>query len=170
MARTKTPAHLKSKKIANQVLKENHRIVLLRQIITDILRGYRYSQIIDKIKEDKYNMGKKCNEKKSKDLYNEAHAILINDMKEEANHLKDKMVSRAMDVYEEARGENDRVNALKALEMINKTFGLYEADRMRAEIDVHKHKVVINFGLGDQGNEAEEAEEETEVNGDTISD
>jgi bifunctional pyridoxal-dependent enzyme with beta-cystathionase and maltose regulon repressor activities len=125
--------------------------LLVRYIINDILNGATRSVLVQKITEDAYNIDYKYSVAAADKYIREARDILKEDFDEMLPTLKQDMANRTLDVYTECRELGDRFNALKALESINKMFGLYEE---KVKIDANVQNVVeISFGLEESNDE-----------------
>lgn len=135
---------------------------LMELVIQDILRGKLDRECVTKLQTDKYGMGKIVSWEGARQLVKKAKQTLIADMKEETENLKQKMLARILDVYNESRDARDRQNALKSLEIINKLLGLNEGDKMKAEMDLNKNKFTISFGSTESKEENNEEEETVE--------
>lgn len=68
----------------------------------------------------------------------------------ELQQTKDEMrvlaYNRMLAVYEDAVSVGDRTNALKALDMMNKLYGVEEPQKVDINADVNIRKVTIRFG------------------------
>lgn len=135
---------------------------LMELVIQDILRGKLDRECVTKLQTDKYGMGKIVSWEGARQLVKKAKQTLIADMKEETENLKQKMLARILDVYNESRDARDRQNALKSLEIINKLLGLNEGDKMKAKMDLNKNKFTISFGSTESKEENNEEEETVE--------
>ena len=119
----------------------------VRNCVNSILNGATYSVMRAKLQEDSYNIGKKYGVSQCDRIIRDARRRIKEDTQEMIPTLREDMISRALDVYTEARDLGDRFSALKALDMINKTFGLYE-NKLKIDGDVNS-TVTINFGFNE---------------------
>lgn len=117
-------------------------------IYKDILNGYNYTKVVEKLQRNGYNTSIDTSEyKKStyKQYYWEALKMLKVDQSE-IDELKTLFYQRYENLYNEAMEANDRLTALNTLNAMNKMMGL-----TTEQIDVKTTSVVdIKFGFGDK--------------------
>lgn len=116
----------------------------VRNVINDILNGATYSVLKAKLMEDEYGLGYKYSKGQVDRIVREARDVIKKDTEEQMPTLKEDMLARMLDVYTEARDMGDRMNALKALDQINKMFGMYQ-EKLKVDADI-KQEVIIDFG------------------------
>lgn len=116
----------------------------VKNVINDILNGGTYSVLMNKLMEDYYEIGHKYSSAQSIRLIREARELIKKDTEEQLPYLKEDMIARFLDIYTECREIGDRMNAIKALEHINKLCGLYQ-DKLKVDADI-KQEIVIDFG------------------------
>ena len=116
----------------------------VRNVINEILNGATYSVLKAKLMEDEYELGYKYSKGQVDRIVREARDVIKKDTEEQMPTLKEDMLARMLDVYTEARDMGDRMNALKALDQINKMFGMYQ-EKLKVDADI-KQEVIIDFG------------------------
>lgn len=123
----------------------------VRNVINDILNGATYSVLKAKLMEDEYGLGYKYSKGQVDRIVREARDVIKKDTEEQLPYLKEDMLARMLDVYTEARDMGDRMNALKALDQINKMFGMYQ-EKLKVDADI-KQEVIIDFGYDKDSSE-----------------
>lgn len=123
----------------------------VRNVINDILNGATYSVLKAKLMEDEYGLGYKYSKGQVDRIVREARDVIKKDTEEQMPTLKEDMLARMLDVYTEARDMGDRMNALKALDQINKMFGMYQ-EKLKVDADI-KQEVIIDFGYDKDSSE-----------------
>lgn len=123
----------------------------VRNVINDILNGATYSVLKAKLMEDAYELGYKYSKGQVDRIVREARDVIKKDTEEQMPTLKEDMLARMLDVYTEARDMGDRMNALKALDQINKMFGMYQ-EKLKVDADI-KQEVIIDFGYDKDSSE-----------------
>lgn len=118
-------------------------LMAIRYTVNTILDGGMYSVLISKLMEDDYSLGHCYSQAQSERIVRAARELIRKDTEEMIPTLRDEMVSRFLDIYTECREIGDRMNAIKALEHINKIFGLYQ-DKVKLDCDI-SGDVNINF-------------------------
>lgn len=139
--------------------------VLVRHVINDILNGATYSVLHAKLVEGLYCPNQDDEEQvklysrssfNAARLISEARRRIKADTDEMIKHKREDAINRALDVYTECRELGDRMNAIKALDQINKLTGVYEHNiNVKGQLDSN---IIISFGLNnnedeDEGNE-----------------
>lgn len=119
----------------------------IRHCVNAILNGATYSVMKANLMEDNYNLGHHYCRQQCDRIIRAARERIKADTKEMMSSLREDMIARILDVYTEARDLGDRFSALKALEQINKIFGLYE-NKMTIDGNVNSN-VTINFGFNE---------------------
>lgn len=119
-------------------------LIATKYVINDILNGATWSVLRDKLMNDDYEIGHKYSEPQSQRIVRKAREVIKQDINEQMPELREETMARILDVYTECRELGDRMNALKALDMINKMFGQYQ-DKLKIDADV-KQEIVIDFG------------------------
>lgn len=139
---------IKEKKLGkNQVRKE----MAIRHTVNAILAGATYSILVANLMEDEYGLDYKYTRGHSERIIKQARELIRKDTEEQLPHLKEDMLARMLDVYTEARDMGDRMNALKALDQINKMFGMYQ-EKLKVDADI-KQEVIIDFGYDKDSSE-----------------
>lgn len=139
---------IKEKKLGkNQVRKE----MAIRHTVNAILDGATYSILIANLMEDEYGLDYKYTRGHSERIIKQARELIRKDTEEQIPHLKEDMIARFLDIYTDAKTVGDRMNALKALEHINKLCGLYQ-DKLKVDADI-KQEVIIDFGYDKDSSE-----------------
>ena len=108
-------------------------------IADEIAKGTLYRQIVKKYM-DEWGVS-----------YNYMHSIItesINMFNNEAIYkkLKDINVDRLTDIYAEARGKGDLDVAIKAVDKLNKTAGIYDSEKTQVQVQTDDSNIVITFG------------------------
>ena len=119
-----------------------------KNCINDILAGATYSVMMDKLLNDKYDIGYKYSKAQAERAIYQARDIIRKDFQESMPHLLDDTVSRLLDIYTSAREINDNANAIKALQEIGKLSGLY-VDKVKLDANIDNN-VTINFGFDNE--------------------
>lgn len=137
--------------------------MVIRSLVNDILNGATLSVMITKLTEGLYAP----NEDAKKDyIYTKmyAHRLVMQardrikaDTDEMIPSLREDALNRMLDVYTECRELGDRMNAIKALDNINKLMGLYE-NKVNLQGTINQD-ITISFGLSQPNNEDDENEE-----------
>lgn len=83
--------------------------------------------------------------------YNYMHSIItesINMFNNEAIYkkLKDINIDRLTDIYAEAREKKDLDVAIKAVDKLNKTAGIYDTEKTQVQVQTDDSNIVITFG------------------------
>ena len=83
--------------------------------------------------------------------YNYMHSIItesINMFNNEAIYkkLKDINLDRLTNIYAEARQQGDLDVAIKAVDKLNKTAGIYDTDKTQVQVQTDDSNIVITFG------------------------
>lgn len=118
-------------------------MMAIRHTVNTILDGGMYSVLISKLMEDDYGLGHCYSQAQAERIVRAAREMIRKDTEEQLPSLRDDMISRFLDIYTECREIGDRMNALKALEHINKICGLYQ-DKVKVDCDI-SGDININF-------------------------
>lgn len=108
-------------------------------IAEEIAKGTLYRQIVKKYMEE-WGVS-----------YNYMHSIItesINMFNNEAIYkkLKDINVDRLTNIYAEARQQGDLDVAIKAVDKLNKTAGIYDTEKTQVQVQTDDSNIVITFG------------------------
>lgn len=108
-------------------------------IAEEIAKGTLYRQIVKKYM-DEWGVS-----------YNYMHSIItesINMFNNEAIYkkLKDINLDRLTDIYAEARQQGDLDVAIKAVDKLNKTAGIYDTEKTQVQVQTDDSNIVITFG------------------------
>ena len=138
--------------------------MVIRSLVNDILDGATLSVMVTKLTEGLYAP----NEDAKKDyiytklyahrLIKQARDRIKADTDEMIPSLREDALNRMLDVYTECRELGDRMNAIKALDNINKLMGLYE-NKVNLQGTISKD-ITISFGLSQPNNDDENEENE----------
>lgn len=116
---------------------------VVNHIYNDICNGATYTNCLNKLMNDDYEVGHKYSESRADKLIQMARKLIRQDFEEDRKEIKARLYVAIQDVFNECREANDRSNALKALDQISKLLGLNEPDK----IDMRLQNVDINFGF-----------------------
>ena len=116
---------------------------VVTHIYNDICNGATYTNCLNKLMNDDYEVGHKYSESRADKLIQMARKLIRQDFEEDRKEIKARLYVAIQDVFNECREANDRSNALKALDQISKLLGLNEPDK----IDMRLQNVDINFGF-----------------------
>lgn len=115
----------------------------IKCILNDFLQGATNSVIVEKLTNDDYNIGFKYTKYSAIKLIIEARKILQIDFNNEVAGMKERIFNMILDTYTDARELHNHQSALKAIEMINKMFGLNEPEKQEMTLK----STVIDFGF-----------------------
>lgn len=115
----------------------------IKCILNDFLEGATHSNIVEKLTNDYYDLGFSYTTYSAKKLIDEARKTLKKDYNDEVAGMKERIFNMVLDTYTDARETHNHQSALKALEMINKMFGLNEPEKQ----EVTLKSVDIDFGF-----------------------
>lgn len=116
---------------------------VVNHIYNDICNGATYTNCLNKLMNDDYEVGHKYSESRADALITEARRLIRQDFEEDRKEIKARLYVAIQDVFNECREANDRSNALKCLEQISKLLGLNEPDK----IDMRLQNIDIDFGF-----------------------
>lgn len=116
---------------------------VVNHIYNDICNGATYTNCLNKLMNDDYEVGHKYSESRADKLIQMARKLIRQDFEEDRKEIKARLYVAIQDVFNECREANDRSNALKALEQISKLLGLNEPDK----IDMRLQNIDIDFGF-----------------------
>lgn len=135
-----------SKEVKHSKLRKE---MAVKYVVSGILNGMTYSQLLDSLMNDKYGLGiEYCRSYSNKIIY-EARQQIKDDYKKYVPELKSILTSICFDIMQECRTKGDAKNALRTVDYIAKLSGAYEPDK----IDVKVNDVVIDFGFKDNNND-----------------
>lgn len=120
-----------------------------KHVYNDICNGALYSNLIDRLMEDYYNIGFKYSRHTAVDIISNVRRMLRKDFEEVKTQLREQLLAQLYDVYNEARAKEDRQSALAALKQIAKLTGADEAERFKVECDIFGN-IDIAFGFDNQ--------------------
>lgn len=140
--------------------KSLQKLTAMKCIYTDLVKGVQRSEIMNRLRADYYGIGVKWSNEHNNTVYDEALKILRDDMAVEMRDLRIGILSKAFDVYKEAREAHDRTNALKALNFISQITGALDPKYAQT----HVQTVTIDFNFSDNEDNETEYEEVEEVN------
>lgn len=121
---------------------------MIEQVAADLLNGKMKHEVLYKLREGMYEgqTMKYTNERTANNVLLKA----LEHFKFELQQTKDEMrvlaYNRMLSIYEDAVDAGDRSNALKALDMMNKLYGIEEPQKVDINADVNIRKVNIRFG------------------------
>lgn len=140
---------------------------LLCKIADDIIVGYTWKDIKQKIESDQYKPFKTSNKTRERQwqYYKEATALLKVEFEEEKKELRNVLYERYLSLYKTCVSRNEMNTALNSLKEIAKLMGLNEADKVDL---TSENKIVIDFSFDNADSEDEpqddgNAEESVEV-------
>lgn len=116
---------------------------VVNHIYNDICNGGTYTNCLNKLMNDDYEVGHKYSESRADKLIQMARKLIRQDFEEDRKEIKARLYVAIQDVFNECREANDRSNALKCLEQISKLLGLNEPDK----IDMRLQNIDIDFGF-----------------------
>lgn len=116
---------------------------VVNHIYNDICNGATYTNCLNKLMNDDYEVGHKYSESRADKLIQMARKLIRQDFEEDRKEIKARLYVAIQDVFNECREANDRSNALKALDQISKLLGLNEPDK----IDMRLQNIEIDFGF-----------------------
>lgn len=130
----KTFEHDRDKFEKNMTL--NARAYLIANAVAD---GMTYRQIVSKYMNE-WGVS-----------YNYMHSIITESMNMFNNEdiykkLKDINLDRLTDIYAEARQQGNLDVAIKAVDKINKTAGIYDSEKTQVQVQTDDSNIVITFG------------------------
>lgn len=131
------------KEPANEDKSSIRKELAIRNIINDIMDGGVYSVIIQKLEEDKYEIGKCYKKATAKHLISEARARIKADFEEQLPDIRASLTNMLYDMFTEAKEIGDRMNAIKCIQEIAKLTGAYTPQQVEAKIENY----VIDFKL-----------------------
>lgn len=120
---------------------------VINHIYNDICNGATYTNCLNKLMNDDYEVGHCYSESRADRLISEAKKLIRKDFEEDRKEIKGRLYVALQDVFNECREWNDRGNALRALDQISKLLGLNEPEK----VDMKLQNVTIDFGLNDEG-------------------
>lgn len=133
----------------------------IRLVINDIMNGAPASVLKQKLMENQYGLDHWYSQPRASYIITQARKRIIEDTKEMMPTLREDMLNRTLDVYSECREVGDRLGAIKALDSINKMFGLYETvHTIKGEL---QSSITISFGIEDEKEDEEEVDNGIEV-------
>ena len=108
-------------------------------IAEEIAKGTLYRQIVKKYM-DEWGVS-----------YNYMHSIITESInmfnnEEVYKKLKDINVDRLTNIYAEARQQGDLDVAIKAVDKLNKTAGIYDTEKTQVQVQTDDSNIVITFG------------------------
>lgn len=111
-------------------------------VYSDLMNGSQPSQIVAKLMNDEYGLGKKyCYDRAQKYLVM-ARRIMRDDVDKQRPFIKHQLVVAVMDILAKAKKKNDLNVALKAIDQVAKMTGCYDAQKLEIHQDLE-----INFGF-----------------------
>ena len=119
---------------------------MIEQVAADLLNGKMKHEVLLKLREGMYEgqTMKYTNDRTANNILLKA----LKHFKFELQQTKDEMrvlaYNRMLAVYEDAVSVGDRTNALKALDMMNKLYGIEEPQKVDINADDDIRKVNIN--------------------------
>lgn len=117
----------------------------IKCILNDFLDGATHSTVVDKLANDYYGIGFQYTRYSAKKLIEEARKMMKKDFNNEVAGMKERIFNMILDVYTDSKEAGNHHASLKALEMINRMFGLNEPDKQ----EVTFKNVSVDFGFSD---------------------
>lgn len=127
----------------------------IKHIYNDILQGATDSVVINKLKEDTYELGRVYTEQYCARLLAKAKTMIVQDMESELRDIRIGLMAKAYDTYTDAREHGDRTNALSALNFISKITGALDPRYGQTNVQ----NITIDFHFEDEENKDEEYED-----------
>lgn len=136
---------------------------LVDEIYADLCNGLTTHECRAKMMEGLYDVGhykgKKLSEVQSYRHVAKALELMNQEAEQERRTLRNVMYNRLLAVYQDAVEQNDRGNAIKAIETMMKLTGINQAENQtNIQINNEKEGITINFGF--QNNELENNKDE----------
>ena len=128
---------------------------LMYRMTTDIIEGANREKVINKLKNNGYNMAFKTsdyNESTMLKMYKEAHRWLKVEHDGDKQELRNLFYERYLNLYENSLKSNDRTNALATLKEMTRMLGLNEPEKLDIKED---KRIIIDFGFDNNGNDSE---------------
>lgn len=122
---------------------------LFQKVREDIYKGLSQSDLIDRIINNFYELKyeKTPNIHYARNIISDVRKKIKEEWKEQNQELKELQLGRLLDLYNESRKNNDRMNALNTLKEINKVGNIYEAEKVDMTINAD---IQIDFGFDDE--------------------
>ena len=128
---------------------EYQRDALVKCIYRDIVNGYTYVQICDRVRKDAYELGFIDKEEAEDTRFVEkmillARNLVKQDFENEREGMKEKLVTIAHDVLRSATEKGDNKHRLAAIKEIANLTGSYEPEKVEQKVE---QTVEINFNF-----------------------
>lgn len=119
---------------------EYQRDALVKCIYRDIINGYTYVQICDRVRKDVYELGFIDKEEAEDSRFIEAMILLARklvreDFEQEREGMKEKLVTIAHDVLRSATEKGDNKHRLAAIKEIANLTGSYEPEKVEQKVE-----------------------------------
>lgn len=120
--------------------------ILFQKVREDIYKGLSQADLIERIVTNYYQLkyDKEPSLHYARNVISDVRKEIKEEWKEQNQELKELQLGRLLDLYNDSRKNNDRMNALSTLKEINKVSNLYEAEKIDMTISGN---IEIDFGL-----------------------
>ena len=122
---------------------------LVGLVYVDLCNGLTKSDILEKLQSGGYDDFDKLSQRQSYEYVKAAYMRMQYDFQAECDELRADLYSKMMAVYADCMKNNDRYNALNALDKIMKLTGV-AVDKPQTAIQINSDKeggVTVNFGF-----------------------
>lgn len=120
--------------------------LLKEYVYNELLRGTTQSELVEKIQNDFWNIGKTYSTGSAKNLITQVRKEIKSDWEEERKDVRDTLLARLMSLYSDSIDAKDRYGALNCLKEIAKITGLYEPQKLDVNANVNGG-LVIDFNF-----------------------
>lgn len=126
--------------------------MLIQEIYCDICNGATRNDCAYKLQNGMYEVGrykdKNLGKSQAYNLIQKSVDLMREESEQERNVMRSQMYNRLLAVYQDAVMNNDRSNAIRALEVIGKLCGMFNAENQtNVQINNNKDNVTIQFGF-----------------------
>ena len=126
------------------------KMLAIKNVYNDFCQGATYSNVMDKLMNDDYNIGFKYTAKSTEHLIHAAYQMIREDFAKDRETLQAKLIATCNDVLGNAVEAKNGKLALEAVDRIAKLGGLYNQTQTQVNI-LGKGDMVIDFKLDDEG-------------------
>lgn len=120
--------------------------ILKNYIYNDFLQGATFHNIVSKLQNDDYNIGQKYTWQSSVNLIKEVKQLIKEDFQKEQEGLREGMLAKLYDLYEQCVTMGDKGTALKTLQEVSKLCGIYPKEQKQIDMNLNG-TVEIDFGI-----------------------
>ena len=126
------------------------KMLAIKNVYNDFCQGATYSNVMDKLINDDYNIGFKYTPKSTERLIHAAYQMIREDFAKDRETLQAKLIATCNDILGNAVEAKNGKLALEAVDRIAKLGGLYNQTQTQVNI-LGKGDMVIDFKLDDEG-------------------